>query len=38
VIANAGGFTGMTFVATLYMQQVLGYGALEAGLGFIPLT
>jgi EmrB/QacA subfamily drug resistance transporter len=38
VIANAGGFTGMTFVATLYMQQVLGYGALEAGLGFLPLA
>ena len=38
VIANAGGFTGMTFVATLYMQQVLGYGPLEAGLGFLPLA
>jgi EmrB/QacA subfamily drug resistance transporter len=38
VIANAGGFTGMTFMATLYMQQVLGYGALEAGLRFIPLV
>jgi len=38
VIANAGGFTGMTFMATLYMQQVLGYGALEAGLGFLPLA
>ncbi len=38
VIANAGGFTGMTFMATLYMQQVLGYGALEAGLAFLPLA
>jgi EmrB/QacA subfamily drug resistance transporter len=38
VIANAGGFTGMTFMTTLYMQQVLGYGALEAGLRFIPLA
>jgi EmrB/QacA subfamily drug resistance transporter len=38
VIANAGGFTGMTFMATLYMQQVLGFGALEAGLAFVPLA
>jgi predicted MFS family arabinose efflux permease len=38
IIANAGGFTGMTFMATLYMQQVLGYGALEAGLAFLPLA
>jgi EmrB/QacA subfamily drug resistance transporter len=36
--ANAGGFVGMTFMATLYMQQVLGYSALEAGLGFLPLA
>jgi MFS family permease len=38
IIANAGGFTGMTFMATLYMQQVLGFGALEAGLAFLPLA
>jgi EmrB/QacA subfamily drug resistance transporter len=38
VIANAGSFTGMTFMATLYMQEVLGYGALEAGLRFVPLA
>jgi len=38
VVANAGGFTGMTFMATLYMQQVLGFGALEAGLAFLPLA
>ncbi len=38
IVANAGGFTGMTFMATLYMQQVLGYGALEAGLAFLPLA
>jgi sugar phosphate permease len=36
--ANAGGFVGMTFMATLYMQQVLGYSPLEAGLGFLPLA
>jgi len=36
--ANAGGFTGMTFLATLYMQQVLGFDALEAGLAFLPLA
>jgi EmrB/QacA subfamily drug resistance transporter len=38
VTANAGGFVGMTFVTTLYMQQVLGLTPLEAGLGFLPLA
>jgi hypothetical protein len=38
VAANAGGFGGMTFMATLYMQGVLGFSALEAGLGFLPLA
>ena len=38
IMTNAGGFTAMTFMATLYMQQVLGYGALEAGLAFLPLA
>src|SRR5918999_549292 len=38
VAANAGGFVGMTFMATLYMQQVLGFSPLEAGLGSLPLA
>jgi MFS family permease len=38
IAANAGGFVGMTFMTTLYMQQVLGYSPLEAGLGFLPLA
>jgi MFS family permease len=38
IAANAGGFVGMTFMATLYMQQVLGLSPLEAGLGFLPLA
>jgi hypothetical protein len=38
IAANAGGFVGLTFMATLYMQQVLGLTPLEAGLGFLPLA
>ncbi|MGH2949203.1 MAG: hypothetical protein ACRDPC_23610, partial [Solirubrobacteraceae bacterium] len=30
--ANAGGFTGMMFLSTLYMQRSLGLSALETGL------
>jgi EmrB/QacA subfamily drug resistance transporter len=36
--ANAGGFTGMTFLATLYLQQVLGFDAMQAGIAFLPLA
>ncbi len=32
------GVFSMWFFLTLYMQQVLGYSALHAGLAFIPLT
>ncbi|TDD22177.1 MFS transporter [Kribbella turkmenica] len=38
LIANAGGFGGMMFLATLYLQQVLGFSALETGLAFVPLA
>ncbi|WP_460661761.1 MFS transporter [Kribbella swartbergensis] len=38
LIANAGGFGGMMFIATLYLQQVLGYSAFETGLAFVPLA
>lgn len=36
--ANAGGFGGMLFIATLYLQQVLGYSAFETALAFVPLA
>ncbi|MDR3429449.1 MFS transporter [Silvimonas sp.] len=31
-------YYGMLFVLTLYLQRVLGYSALHAGLAFLPLT
>jgi EmrB/QacA subfamily drug resistance transporter len=36
-LAYAGVFA-MWFFLTLYMQQVLGYSALQAGLAFLPMT
>jgi EmrB/QacA subfamily drug resistance transporter len=38
IVANAGAFGGTVFVATLHMQRVLGYSAVEAGLGFVPMA
>ncbi|HEX8862524.1 MAG TPA: MFS transporter [Actinomycetes bacterium] len=32
------GMFGMFFLGVLYLQEVLGYGALETGLGFLPVT
>ena len=32
------GVFSMWFFLTLYMQQVLGYSALDAGLAFVPMT
>jgi EmrB/QacA subfamily drug resistance transporter len=32
------GMFGMFFLGALYLQQVLGYGAIEVGLAFLPLT
>jgi EmrB/QacA subfamily drug resistance transporter len=32
------GMFGMFFLGALYLQRVLGYGALEVGLAFIPVT
>jgi EmrB/QacA subfamily drug resistance transporter len=32
------GMFGMFFLGALYLQQVLGYGAVEVGLAFLPLT
>jgi EmrB/QacA subfamily drug resistance transporter len=34
----AAGLFAMFFFTTLYMQRVLGYSALEAGLAFLPFT
>ena len=33
-----GGLFGMFFFASLYVQQVLGYSPLKAGLAFLPVT
>jgi EmrB/QacA subfamily drug resistance transporter len=38
VVANAGGFGGMTFLSTLYLQGERGLTALETGLAFLPLA
>ena len=32
------GMFGMFFLGALYMQQILGYDALEVGLAFLPAT
>jgi EmrB/QacA subfamily drug resistance transporter len=32
------GMFGMFFIGSLYLRQVLGYGALEVGLAFMPTT
>ena len=32
------GMFGMFFLGALYMQRVLGYGALEVGLAYLPVT
>ena len=38
VILLYSGFFPVWFFLTLYLQQVLGYDAIEAGLGFLPMT
>jgi EmrB/QacA subfamily drug resistance transporter len=38
IVCNSGGFVGVLVLSTLYMQRVLGFSALEAGLGFVPLA
>lgn len=32
------GAAGFLFIVTIYLQQILGYSALNAGLAFLPLT
>jgi len=34
----AGGMFAMFFFASIYVQEVLGYSALRAGLAFLPVT
>ena len=34
----AAGLFGMFFFASLYVQEVLGYSPLKAGLAFLPVT
>ena len=34
----AGAMFAWFFLAALYLQQVLGYGALEVGLAFLPTS
>jgi len=36
--ANAGAFTGISYLITLHVQQVLGYSPLEAGIALMPLA
>jgi EmrB/QacA subfamily drug resistance transporter len=38
IVANAGAFIGVVVLSTLYMQEILGLSALEAGLAFVPLA
>lgn len=38
MLAFAAGVVAMNFFVTLYLQQVLGYSALEAGLSFLPMA
>jgi EmrB/QacA subfamily drug resistance transporter len=38
VLIAAAGLLAMFFLQTLFMQRVLGFGALEAGLGFLPFS
>jgi EmrB/QacA subfamily drug resistance transporter len=35
---SVAGMFGMFFLGSLYLERVLGYGALEIGLGFVPVT
>jgi EmrB/QacA subfamily drug resistance transporter len=35
---SVAGMFGMFFLGSLYLQKVLGYGALEIGLAFLPAT
>ena len=32
------GMFGLLFFGTLYLQRVLGYSSLQAGLGYVPIA
>ena len=38
IFANSGIYTALIFLSSLYLQQVLGYSAFEAGLALVPLA
>jgi hypothetical protein len=38
MLVVAGGLFAFFFFATLYVQEILGYSPLEAGLAFLPVT
>jgi EmrB/QacA subfamily drug resistance transporter len=38
MLVIAGGLFSMFFFATIYLQRVLGFSALDAGLGFLPVS
>jgi EmrB/QacA subfamily drug resistance transporter len=38
IVANAGAFVSVIVLSTLYLQRILGFSALEAGLAFVPLA
>ena len=38
VLLTGGATFGMWFFVSLYLQQVLGYSAIKAGLSFLPMT
>jgi EmrB/QacA subfamily drug resistance transporter len=37
-VLTVGGMFGMFFLGALYMQRVLGYGAIDVGLAFLPVA
>jgi EmrB/QacA subfamily drug resistance transporter len=37
-VLSVAGMFGVFFLGSLYLQRVLGYSALEIGLGFLPVT
>ncbi|HEX8102882.1 MAG TPA: DHA2 family efflux MFS transporter permease subunit [Solirubrobacteraceae bacterium] len=37
-VLTVAGLFGQGFIGALYLQRVLGYGALETGLAFLPVT
>jgi MFS family permease len=38
IFANSGIYTALIFLSSLYLQKVLGYSALEAGVALVPMA